>query len=234
MPVLRILSRDARRVERELPLGGAALTLGRAPENGIVLHDSSVSRSHARIVPTPTGYLLVDLGSANGTWVRGDRLSEAVLVHGDVFRLGDCWMQFVDEQAVPLAPEAPPAPASGSRYWVAAVLVVALGASGCVSGLVLYAFRDRLRVLVSGPAPEEPCSTTVTDAGSCPWSPAGSPAGACPPGFCFDGDLQGVGDCEQLALPDGAERDEAMQVVCRGGATPVRDRCTNAVTRCEP
>jgi hypothetical protein len=152
MPLLRILSRDARRVDRELPLGGAAITIGRAPENALVVHDSSVSRTHARIVPTPSGYLLVDLNSANGSWVRDERVEETVLLHGDIFRLGDCWLQFVDEPMGPITAEEERLVADTRRhYWIAAALVAVLLAGGCLGGVLLYVFRDRFSASASQP-----------------------------------------------------------------------------------
>jgi len=47
-------------------------TIGRAPDNDVMLDDPSVSRSHARVMRTRRGFLLEDLGSFNGTSV-GDK-----------------------------------------------------------------------------------------------------------------------------------------------------------------
>ncbi|WP_059011342.1 DUF1707 and FHA domain-containing protein [Streptomyces specialis] len=66
-----------------------ALSIGRAPGCGLRLSDASVSRHHARLRGTGTGWLLSDLGSANGTWVNGRRIVGTVPVGpGDQIRFG--------------------------------------------------------------------------------------------------------------------------------------------------
>ncbi len=68
---------------RTLPLDGRPVTIGRAPDNRLRIDDPRVSRHHARIVLRDGSYVLVDLGSTNGTWVEGLRVSEVVLGAGD-------------------------------------------------------------------------------------------------------------------------------------------------------
>lgn len=66
------------------------LNLGRDPGNDIVINDPQVSRQHARI--TRQGGLMVieDLGSTNGTFVNGVRLTGPhTLANGDVIGIGD-------------------------------------------------------------------------------------------------------------------------------------------------
>ena len=72
------------------------MILGRAPSAAVrfdARFDDQVSRHHARIIPVyldPPGYLLADLGSRNGTFRNGDRVTEPVLLHtGDIVRLGE-------------------------------------------------------------------------------------------------------------------------------------------------
>ena len=77
---------------REVPLGNAALTLGRAPSNDIVLTSRFVSARHARIEPSGATYLIVDIGSTNGILAEGKRLDANIplaLADGDVLRIGD-------------------------------------------------------------------------------------------------------------------------------------------------
>ncbi len=67
------------------------LTLGRDPANRLAFDeaDDAVSREHARIERGATGYKIVDLGSANGTFVNRARVQgEAPLVHGDIVQFG--------------------------------------------------------------------------------------------------------------------------------------------------
>lgn len=66
------------------------LSIGRAPNNGLVLDDAKVSRNHAMIMMLDTGPVLRDLKSANGTEVNGTLISGDHLLHdGDAITVGD-------------------------------------------------------------------------------------------------------------------------------------------------
>ncbi len=54
--------------------------LGRAPDCDIVVPDRQVSRRHARVTETPEGFLLEDLGSKNGTYINGQRITQPTLL----------------------------------------------------------------------------------------------------------------------------------------------------------
>ncbi len=54
-----------------VPLTMDLLTIGRLPDNGLVLADQAVSRHHAELRRVPSGFVLTDLGSSNGTIVGG-------------------------------------------------------------------------------------------------------------------------------------------------------------------
>jgi pSer/pThr/pTyr-binding forkhead associated (FHA) protein len=76
----------------EVPLGETALTLGRAPDNDIVLRSRFVSARHARIEPDGAAHRIIDVGSTNGLLYEGKRLpasSPRALADGDVLRIGD-------------------------------------------------------------------------------------------------------------------------------------------------
>jgi DNA-binding winged helix-turn-helix (wHTH) protein len=81
---------------RELALASGENTLGRGPEAAIFLDDATVSRLHARVVVGgPGGPLLEDLGSKNGTWLRGRRIESAErLKDGDDIRIGSVPLTF--------------------------------------------------------------------------------------------------------------------------------------------
>jgi hypothetical protein len=66
-----------------LLLRSSPATVGRADDNDLVLADPEVSRHHARLEPDGQGWRAIDLGSTNGTWVNGQRLSAATIVAGD-------------------------------------------------------------------------------------------------------------------------------------------------------
>ena len=75
--------------ERIIELDGTPLTLGRAPDNGLVIADPRISRHHARLQARRGTLVITDLGSANGSRVNGVRVDECVLGSGDRVILGD-------------------------------------------------------------------------------------------------------------------------------------------------
>jgi class 3 adenylate cyclase len=101
------------RVETERSRGGAVVVhdpagtqhvvhlqqevrIGRLPDNDLALvWDGDVSRRHAHVARTPTGWILVDDGSRNGCYVNGERVAgQSPLSDGDVLRFGDTVVLF--------------------------------------------------------------------------------------------------------------------------------------------
>lgn len=80
--------------EERIPLDESVVTLGRRPDSTIVLNDPNVSRNHAEVRPQGTGYVLVDLGSTNGSRVNGSRVGEHPLVDGDELSFGNTTLRF--------------------------------------------------------------------------------------------------------------------------------------------
>ena len=70
------------------------ITIGRAPDNTIQLDDMQVSRKHAKIIRTSKGFVVRDLGSGNGTFVRNRRVSECLLENGDIIQVGRQQLKF--------------------------------------------------------------------------------------------------------------------------------------------
>ncbi len=67
-----------------------SLTIGRDPHNDIAISDPQISRQHARIVRQDNLMVLEDVGSTNGTFANGVRLTGPhALTNGDVVGLGD-------------------------------------------------------------------------------------------------------------------------------------------------
>ncbi len=64
------------------------VTVGRDPANDVVVPEGSVSRRHARLVRREPGWAVVDLGSANGTFIDSTRVSDAMLKTGQELRFG--------------------------------------------------------------------------------------------------------------------------------------------------
>jgi len=113
---------------RSFPLH-ASLNIGRADEAGLRIPLESISRLHARLTPAGDEVLLEDLGSANGTWLNGKRITRAQAVHGDEIRFDTQRFQLL-MPGQPLQVPVANAPAAGRRPWlVLALLVVAAGAA---------------------------------------------------------------------------------------------------------
>ena len=73
-----------------LQLAKPELFIGRDISNDVVIADADISRKHARLVLQGEGYLLEDLGSTNGTFLNGERLTAPqTLQPGDLIRLGE-------------------------------------------------------------------------------------------------------------------------------------------------
>jgi len=72
-----------------LPLGTGRCTVGSSPESDVVIDDSSVSRAHAVLEQFASAWFIEDLGSRNGTYLNGQRVTGRRLVRsGDEIRLG--------------------------------------------------------------------------------------------------------------------------------------------------
>ncbi|MEB3310496.1 MAG: adenylate/guanylate cyclase domain-containing protein [Snowella sp.] len=85
---------------QEFPLGDKNYwTIGRNKENDIVIRDHSISRNHAILQRTETGdFLLIDLGSSNGTFINGRRVSiPATIKSADRIMFGKSQVEFYSE-----------------------------------------------------------------------------------------------------------------------------------------
>jgi pSer/pThr/pTyr-binding forkhead associated (FHA) protein len=76
--------------------------IGRSDDCDVALsHDHSVSRWHAMLTVCANGVVVEDLGSTNGVWLDGQRLSVAQLVVGaHVLRVGESDLRLVPEATV--------------------------------------------------------------------------------------------------------------------------------------
>lgn len=75
-------------------LGDRVVSLGRLPECDVTLSDTNVSRRHAEIRPRGDGFVLIDLGSTNGSKVNGIRVAERELRDGDELTFGNSRLTF--------------------------------------------------------------------------------------------------------------------------------------------
>jgi hypothetical protein len=69
-------------------LGPGNTVAGRGPNSAIFLPDVTVSREHVRFAVDASGLSMSDLGSTNGTYVNGQRLSAGILKEGDQMMIG--------------------------------------------------------------------------------------------------------------------------------------------------
>jgi pSer/pThr/pTyr-binding forkhead associated (FHA) protein len=79
---------------------GAVKTMGRARRADFCVDAPLVSRLHCRVSVAGDGSVrVVDLDSTNGTWIDGERVTEATLAEGHLLRVGRA--EFVLERHVP-------------------------------------------------------------------------------------------------------------------------------------
>ena len=79
-------------------LSADATVIGRTASCRITIDDETISREHARIEVGKDARITVrDLGSRNKTYVNGQAITETTLVSGDVIRVGDRVLEFIDD-----------------------------------------------------------------------------------------------------------------------------------------
>src|SRR6185436_7812645 len=69
-------------------------TVGRVSDNAFEIPEASVSSHHAEIIQRGNEVVIKDLGSTNGTFISGEKITEAILKPGQILRLGTVEMRF--------------------------------------------------------------------------------------------------------------------------------------------
>jgi len=88
--------------KKRIKLGKKTLSIGRHPDNALVLPDELTSRHHCVIEPWGEGFRVRDLNSANGTKLNAMRVTEEILDNGDVVKVGSIELRYIDpEQQTP-------------------------------------------------------------------------------------------------------------------------------------
>lgn len=78
-----------------VPLGPTPVVIGRMSDCDVTIADTNVSRRHAQVRPSGSGFAISDLGSTNGTIVNGERLvTEKRLADGDIVSVGSTHLRF--------------------------------------------------------------------------------------------------------------------------------------------
>src|SRR5207244_12406728 len=90
---------------------GAPMLVGRAPTCDVPVFDPTISRRHAELALVSGGVEITDLGSSNGTFVNGDRVTKKTARGGDVVTFGKVVFKLQDT-APPRPAASPPAGAT--------------------------------------------------------------------------------------------------------------------------
>jgi adenylate cyclase len=92
---------------------GVTLVVGRAVNSDIPIYDPTISRQHAQVSASNGGVQIKDLGSSNGTFLNGSKITEAVATPNDVVMFGKVSF-YVREVAKPAGTAQPPKPAAST------------------------------------------------------------------------------------------------------------------------
>ena len=143
---------------QEFPVMGSRVAIGREIASDIVLHENEVSRRHAEIRQTETGYAIADLNSTNGTFVNEARVSAPQPLHpGDRIRVGSTTLSLEEGAAGPITvPEWAP-PVEKERGMLPFLLIAAI----IVVAVVVLVARERPPLPVLATATPTAISTST-------------------------------------------------------------------------
>jgi pSer/pThr/pTyr-binding forkhead associated (FHA) protein len=103
MPTLVLKFENSVLTER--PVDSQEVSIGRSPDNGLVIDNPAVSHYHARVFNEEGRLMLEDFGSMNGTFVNGQRVQLVTLKPGDSVAIGKHTILVADSRNVPNAVE---------------------------------------------------------------------------------------------------------------------------------
>ncbi|HHS14123.1 MAG TPA: FHA domain-containing protein [bacterium] len=93
-PEARLLIIKSDILDEDVVLGDQVLVLGRDEEADVNLDDKRASRKHCEVRSDGSEFIIRDLGSANGTFVNGQKVSEQPLKNGDRIQIGSTVLEF--------------------------------------------------------------------------------------------------------------------------------------------
>ena len=95
-------------VVKECVITKPEFTIGRKPDNDLVVEHSAVSGHHARIVKVQAVYFIEDLQSTNGTFVNGHKTDRKQLCDADVIAIGKHRIVYMEEEVAGRPAALPP------------------------------------------------------------------------------------------------------------------------------
>src|SRR5579884_2537399 len=103
-------------VIKEIPITKGDITVGRKPDNDIVIDNPTVSGHHCKITMANDTFFVEDLNSSNGVFLNAKKIMKSGLKHNDVIGIAKHALKFIDERvaeattatmvAAPVAPDA--------------------------------------------------------------------------------------------------------------------------------
>jgi pSer/pThr/pTyr-binding forkhead associated (FHA) protein len=109
--MFKLVIADEGGTKTTVPLVRDEITIGRKEGNTIRLTERNISRTHAQLRRSDSGFVLRDLSSYNGVRVNGQRVDgEIAIAAGDQIKLGDYAMEVESDQPVAALPSIPPPP----------------------------------------------------------------------------------------------------------------------------
>jgi adenylate cyclase len=138
---------------------GRTLVVGRAVTSDIPIYDPTISRTHAEVALAGSGVKIKDLGSSNGTFLNGARVTETEAAENDIVTFGKVAFKVVSVTPVKPRPQVVPPPAEfgGAKPTPGGTIVrqMPVSKSGGVPGIVIEAPQGASHLKVQGQNQEE-------------------------------------------------------------------------------
>jgi pSer/pThr/pTyr-binding forkhead associated (FHA) protein len=96
-------------VIKEIPIEKTPVTIGRKPDNDIIIDNMAVSGHHAKINLQGSTYVIEDLQSTNGTFLNEKRIINSGLKHNDQILIGQHSLEFINPEVQPQPGQPEPA-----------------------------------------------------------------------------------------------------------------------------
>jgi len=136
---------------------GRTVVVGRAVTSDVPIYDPTISRRHAEVSLTEGGVKVKDVGSSNGTFLNGARITEAIAGENDVITFGKVAFRVKEVTAPAPRPKVvPPLPSEfGAKAGSTILRQLPVTNSGGVPAIVLDSPAGPSHLRVSAPSLEE-------------------------------------------------------------------------------